>query len=224
MMGHDELKDYLGRARRWEQDLLLSAQKSKRLAWTVAAVASILAIASVGALAALTPLKTVEPFVVRVDNATGIVDVVSALNENPLTHDEAVTKYFLAKYVRAREGFGQAEAEENFRTVSLLSTRAEQERWSAYYRGSNPESPQVLYGRNGAAEVSIKAISLLSDTLVSVRFLRQVRLGDETSVSHWIATVAFGYHPEAPISTPDRLVNPLGFLVSEYRADPEVVP
>lgn len=224
MVGHDELKAYLDRARRWEQDLLLSAHRSKRLAWIVAAIASILATASVGALAALTPLKTVEPFVVRVDNATGIVDVVSALNENPTTYDEAVTKYFLAKYVRAREGYGQTEAEENFRTVSLLSTRTEQDRWSAYFRGSNPESPQVVYGRNGAAEVSIKAISLLNDTLVSVRFLKQVRRGDETSISHWIATVAFDYHAEAPISTSDRLVNPLGFLVSEYRADPEVVP
>ena len=38
-----------------------------------------LAVASVGAVAALAPLKTVEPFVIRVDSATGIVDTVSAL-------------------------------------------------------------------------------------------------------------------------------------------------
>jgi type IV secretion system protein VirB8 len=26
------------------------------------------------------------------------------------------------------------------------------------------------------------------------------------------------------MSSADRLINPLGFLISEYRADPEVVP
>jgi hypothetical protein len=35
---------------------------------------------AVGALLALTPLKQVVPFVVRVDNTTGVLDVVSALN------------------------------------------------------------------------------------------------------------------------------------------------
>ena len=36
----------------------------------------------------------------RVDNATGIVDVVSGLNAGPASYDEAVMKYFLGQYVR----------------------------------------------------------------------------------------------------------------------------
>ena len=138
-----ELKVYFERARLWEQDLLAQSQRSRRLAWTVAAVASTLAIAAVGAVAALSPLKTVEPFVIRVDNATGIVDAVSALRDEPASYGEAVTRYFLGKYVRAREGFARAEAELNFHTVSLLSDAAEQQRFAAFFRGSNAESPQV---------------------------------------------------------------------------------
>ncbi|KPH82650.1 VirB8/TrbF family protein, partial [Bosea vaviloviae] len=119
MVRPDDLKDYFDNARRWEQDLLLTAQRSKRLAWFVATAACVLATAAVGAVAALAPLKTVEPFVIRVDNATGIVETVSALGTSPRSYDEAVTKYFLGRYVRSREGYSQAEAASNFQTVAL---------------------------------------------------------------------------------------------------------
>jgi type IV secretion system protein VirB8 len=223
MVRPDDLKDYFDNARRWEQDLLLTAQRSKRLAWFVATAACVLATAAVGAVAALAPLKTVEPFVIRVDNATGIVETVSALGTSPRSYDEAVTKYFLGRYVRSREGYSHAEAASNFQTVALLSSQAEQARFAAVYRGSNPESPQVLHGRFGVAEVRIKAISLLADNLASVRFLKESRKGEEIKVTHWIATLTFAY-VNAPVSSTDRLINPLGFLVSEYRADPEVAP
>ncbi|HEV2603760.1 MAG TPA: virB8 family protein [Microvirga sp.] len=224
MIGNDDLKAYFERARRWEQDRMLAAERSKRLAWTVAAIASCLTLASVGAVAALSPLKSVEPYVIRVDNATGIVDVVASLSATPADYPEAVTRYFLAKYVRARESFAQAEAEVSFKVASLLSTAGEQQRFAAYFRGSNPESPQVTLGRYGIAEVRIKTISMIGPNLASVRFVREVRRGEELKVTHWIATLTFAITPEAAISTSDRLVNPIGFLVSEYRADPEVVP
>jgi type IV secretion system protein VirB8 len=219
----NDLQAYFKSSRRWEQDLLLSAQHSKRIAWIVAASACALAAVSVGAVAALAPLKTVEPFVIRVDSSTGIVETVAALKDAPARYDEAITKFFLARYVRAREGFSAAEAETNFRTISLLSAPAEQMRFAAWYRGSNPESPQALYGRLGIAIVRIKAISLLSDNVASVRYLTESRKGEETRTTHWIATLTFSYL-NARMSTTDRLINPLGFQISEYRADPEALP
>ncbi len=219
-----DLKTYFARARLWEDDRLAMAERSKRLAWSVAAAACALSTVAVGAVAALSPLKTVEPFVVRVDNATGIVDVVSGVDATTMTYDEAVTKYFLAQYVRVREGYSFVEAPVNFRTVSLLSSAPEQARFASLYRGSNPDSPQVAFGPSGISTIRIKAISLLGPHLASVRYLRESRRGDETKISHWIATLAFGFETKARMSTGDRLVNPLGFLVSEYRSDPEVSP
>ena len=170
----------------------------------------------------VTPLKTVEPFIVRVDNSTGIVDVVSALASTAGTYDEAVTKYFAAKYVRAREGYVWSEAQENFRSIALLSTQAEQARFSAIYRGSNPESPQNIYGRAATARINIASISLINQNVVSVRYMRTITRGEETRTSHWVATLTYSY-ANAPMSSTDRLVNPLGFAVSEYRADPEAI-
>lgn len=222
MIAGDELKSYFDKARRFDQDRLIQVERSARIAWAVAIVASVLAGASIFAVAGLTPLKTVEPFVVRVDNSTGIVDVVSALTSTPGAYDEAVTRYFAAKYVRAREAYVWSEAEENFRTVSLLSTQPEQARFAALYRGSNPESPQNIYGRSATARIRISSISLINPNVVSVRFMRTITRGDEARTTHWVATLTFSY-VNAPMSSTDRLVNPLGFAVSEYRADPETV-
>ncbi|MFG1280330.1 virB8 family protein [Xanthobacter autotrophicus] len=222
MVTNESLKSYFEKARRFDQDRMIRAERSTRVAWFVAICASILAAAAVFAVAGLTPLKTVQPFVVRVDNSTGVVDVVSALTATAGTYDEAVTKYFAARYVRAREAYVWSEAEENFRTVALLSTQAEQQRFAALYRGSNPESPQNIYVRSATARINIVSISLINPHVVSVRYIRTVTRGEDVRTTHWVATLTFAY-VNAPMSATDRLVNPLGFVVSEYRADPEAI-
>ena len=218
-----DLKVYFEEARRWDQDRLASAQRSKRLAWTVAASAGALALAAVGAVAALTPLKTVEPFVVRVDQSTGAVDVMTGLKgEDHLTYEEAVSKYFLSLYVRSREGWLPQAAEQNFRQVSILSTPAEQQRWADAFRPSNGQSPQVAWGANAVSLIEVRAISFVSPKVANVRFHRIVRQAQQTLECDWIATVAFTY-TKAPMAEADRLRNPLGFQVISYRSDPEVV-
>lgn len=219
-----DLKAYFAEARRWDQDRLAAALRSRRLAWTIAAVASGLTLASVAAVAVLTPLRTTEPFVVRVDRSTGVVDVVRGLSssEGPATYDEAVSKYFLGQYVRAREGYLDPAAEDSFALVSILSNGSEQRRWADAYRGSNPQSPQNLYGSDAEAVVSIRAIGFINDGVANVRFHHTVRRAQQTTESDWIATIAFTY-TRAPMSEPERLRNPLGFQVTSYRADPEVI-
>jgi type IV secretion system protein VirB8 len=218
-----DLKVYFEEAKRWDEDRLAAAVRSKRLAWSVAAGAMVLATVSVFAVAALTPLKTVEPFVVRVDRATGAVDVMTGLKgERQLTYDEAVTKYFLGAYVRAREGWLPQAAEQNFRQVSIMSTPAEQQRWGDAFRPTNPQSPQIVWGDQAQSLIDIRAISFVSPKVANVRFHRIVRQVQQVTQSDWIATIAFDY-TKAPMAEADRLRNPLGFQVSTYRADPEAV-
>ena len=202
MVTTESLKSYFEKARRFDQERMIQIERSNRLAWSIALAASLVAVVSILVVAALTPLKTVEPFVVRVDNSTGIVDVVSALTSTA-----------------AREGYVWSEAQTNFRTVALLSTQAEQDRFASHYRGSNPGSPQVIYGRAATTKIRIASISLINQNVASVR---TVTRGDEVRTTHWIASLTYAY-ANAPMSSTDRLVNPLGFAVSEYRSDPEAI-
>jgi type IV secretion system protein VirB8 len=217
-----ELRTYFAEARSWDQDRLRAAEQSRRLAWVVASISSGLALAAVAAVAVLTPLKTVEPYVVRVDRATGAVEVMTGLRGGKdLTYEEAVTKSFLATYVRAREGWLAPAAEAGFRQVSIMSTPEEQQRWAAWFRPSNPSSPQVALGPGAEVQVSVRAISFVAPRVANVRFHRIERRGGQEIESDWIATLAFAY-AKAPMAEADRLRNPLGFQVSSYRADPEV--
>lgn len=219
-----DLKRYFEEARRWDEDRLASALRSRRLAWGAAGLATTLACIATAAVALLAPLKTVEPFVIRVEQTTGAVDVMRGLSaqDGPVRYDEAVSKYFLAQYVRHREGYLDPAAEDAFRLVSILSAPGEQRRWASLYRGSNPDSPQNLYGPDGEAIVAVRAITFIGDDVANVRFRRTVRQAQQTTQSDWIATIAFTY-TRAPMSEADRLRNPLGFQVTSYRADPEVV-
>ena len=220
----EDLRSYFAQARRWDEDRLMAAERSRRLAWIIAACALTLSVASVSAVAMLAPLKKVEPFVVRVDRSTGAVDVLTTLSGSErFTADEAVSKYFLGQYVRAREGWLPQAAAANFRQVSILSAPAEQQRFADAFRPSNPASPQVALGQTGEAEVALKAISFVSPGVASIRFRKLVRHGSDETTSDWIATIAFAY-AKAPVSEADRLRNPLGFQVLSYRADPEVTP
>ena len=216
-----DLDRYFAEAKRWDHDRLRAAERSRRLAWTAAAVLAALASAAVAAVAALAPLKSVEPYVVRVDRTTGAVEVMSGLSgRKDLTYEEAVTKSFLATYVRARETWLPAAAEANFRQAAIMSTPQEQQRWAAVFRPSNPGSPQVAYGPSSEVQVQIRAISFVAPNVANVRFHRTVMQGGQVQESDWIATLAFAY-AKAPMSEADRLRNPLGFQVSSYRADPE---
>jgi len=217
-----DLRDYFAQARSWDQDRLAAARRSKRVAWSIAAGAGVLAVVAVGAVAALAPLKSVQPFVVRVDQATGAVDVMSGLKGGgEVTYEEAVSKYFLGVYVRARESWLAPAAEANFTQVSIMSTPDEQQRWGEDFAPANLASPQVVYGQNAQVEVAIRAISFVNPKVANVRFRRVVRQGPQTTQSDWISTIAFAY-TAAPMLEADRLRNPLGFQVTSYRADPEV--
>ena len=69
------IDEYFREAETWDADRAMQFRRSARTAWWVAGAGWICAVTSASALCLLMPLKRVDPFVVRVDNSTGIVDV-----------------------------------------------------------------------------------------------------------------------------------------------------
>ena len=91
------LQDYFREAESWDADRMAHLRRSARAALWAAAAGWTCAVAAATALVVLMPLKRVEPFVVRVDNSTGVVDVVP-IYDGRATPQEAVTRYFLTHY------------------------------------------------------------------------------------------------------------------------------
>jgi type IV secretion system protein VirB8 len=126
----DDLKAYFAESASWDHDRLTAANRSKRLAWVIAAIAGGLAVTGVAAVAMLAPLKTVAPYVITVDKITGASEITSQLSGGKHSYDEAVSKYFLAGYVRNREGWIPQARKEFFEGVLAMSARDEQSRRS----------------------------------------------------------------------------------------------
>ena len=213
---------YFESSRTWEYDRMHAAIQSKKVAWGVAAGACVLSTASVTAVAMLAPLKTVEPYVIRVDRSSGETQVVTALKgPQPRTYDDAVNRYFISQYVRLREGWLNDAARENAYTVMLMSDAAEGARYLNGVTANNKNAPSNVYGDKGFVSISIRTISFLSPTVAQVRFTKIITFGQNTPVAqNWNAILTFKY-TTAPEHEKDRNINPLGFQVVNYRSDPE---
>ncbi len=218
----EDLKSYFAEAEGWDRDRFVTAARSRRVAWIVAFVAIAFAAICAVAVLALTPLKTVVPYVVTVDRSTGATDVTQELRgDKSITYDEAIRKYFLADYVRAREGWIPQAREEFFRKVLALSTREEQARWTAFYKKDNPDSPQNQLTTNDAVFVAIRSVAFISPNVAQVRFVKRLERDQQVIETPAIATITFDVLSK-PETESGRYANPLGFQVKSYRADAEV--
>jgi type IV secretion system protein VirB8 len=178
------------------------------------------------AVAALTPLTSVQPFVIRVDNATGVVDVVPVL-KGRVAESEAVTRYLITQYVITRERYVPALAEADYETVGAFHTPPMNLAWAAAWNRTNPESPLNRHADGSSVRVQVTAVSFLSPAsgrrdLAQVRFARASGETSAVAEQHYVATLQYAFGEP---SHDDRLraANPLGFKVLEYRREPEIV-
>ena len=218
-----DLDRYFDEAKSWDHDRAREAARQKKIAYGVGAGGVLFGLVMLGWHIAA-PLRSVEPYVVRVDRQTGAIDVLTRLtNTRNITVDESVNKFFLSEYVRAREGWTAAAANETMRRVLSLSVPQEQEKFAVQRRPQNPNSPAATYRSGEIVSAAVRNITFINPRVAQVRFVRTVmRPGNAPDdVSHWIATINFKY-VDKPTTEAGRLDNPLGFQVVSYRADPEI--
>ncbi|HEY2274994.1 MAG TPA: type IV secretion system protein [Steroidobacteraceae bacterium] len=223
------LAGYFREAAAWDADRIRAAQRSARVAWRVAAGGWLCALAGSVTLVVLMPLKRVEPFVVRVDNATGIVDVVPPYN-GAARPDQAVTRYFLSHYITICERFNFATAESDYEECGAFHAAQRNQAWYALWNPTNAASPLNVHKDGSTVRVQVESVSFFQRAsgvtdLAQVRYLKAERTGAGTDerFTHWIATIQYAY--SAPSTDPRvRRWNPLGFKVIELTSEPEVVP
>lgn len=227
-----ELKTYLKESLGLERDYMAEVLRSRQIAWYLAIGASALAAVALLALLGLTPLKTNTPFVLRVDNATGHVEVLTTLKTSESSYGEVVDSYFLNQYVLNREGYDYNTIQNAYNTTALLSDSEVQREYYALFEGVQARDT-VLKDRSKIV-VTVRSITPTPETDASesdlsggtavVRFSTQLKHnnGSIEPLHNWIATIGYTYK-DATMSSVDRRINPLGFQVTSYRIDPETL-
>jgi type IV secretion system protein VirB8 len=221
------LESYLAEAASWDADRVAMQEKSARRAWWVAGAGWVCVLALGVAILALMPLKRVEPFVIRVDNTTGLVDVVPVyVGKGELP--EAVTRYFLDHYVTVCERFNFATAESDYQECGAFHTAQRNQVWYTSWNKTNPQSPLNLYKDGTTIRAQVTSVSFFTRAdgitdLAQVRYFKGKRQAGsaEEARSYWIASVRYSF--AAPSTDPEvRRWNPLGFKVVDFKPEPEV--
>lgn len=223
-MSRETLDAYYAEAASWNSDRIGAMRSSHRVAWWIAGAAAAIALLEALALALLTPLKTVEPYTFMVDRTTGYVQALKPLDQAKIAPDAALTQSFLVQYVIGREGFDLATLNASYRRVALFSADTARTSYLQSMQVSNPQSPLVAYPRTTTIDVRVKSVSPIGKDAALVRFetIRNDAGGQQQPAASWVAVIHYRYS-NAPMAIEDRFVNPLGFQVTSYRKDPEVL-
>jgi type IV secretion system protein VirB8 len=227
----EQTREFLGRAQTWHTDAQLRAeQEAKRWRWAFWGALALAGVSAAG-YPYLLPLKETQVGLVTVDEDRHVQLVGMAKNAH-VTPNEAINKYFLSRYVRYREGYTRAEADTIYTTVSLMSAPGERLKWEQYFHPEyNPKgSPIAKFAEHTQVRIDIKNVSPIAvdagaqnQQLAAVRFVRHEESASERKPpTYWIATVAYTYGGPPSIEE-QRMDNPLGLSVLNYRVDPEAL-
>lgn len=223
------VNDYLREARGFEKSRIEFVEKAKVFWQYVALGAVAIAIASIVAIVGLTPLKEKEPFVLRVNDNTGEVDIVTTLKDEDITSLEQTARYYASNFVKLSESYDWYTVQRKFDDLMLFADSNVQN--EIRNRFAMPTAPHKTYGNSQRVDVKINSVSKIGDNLMQIRFTKKIspmnggtydvmsgRLSPEPIESRHIAVLAYDY-VNVPTVDEIRLVNPFGFTVKSYQVN-----
>ncbi|EIF9292554.1 type IV secretion system protein [Campylobacter jejuni] len=218
------MKNEFNTAIDYEASFRYLIEKSNKRAWLIAFISIFIAIISIIAVVLLTPLKTIEPYVIRVDNTTGMVDILTMLDEKEISSNEALDKYFISQYVKAREGYYYELLNQDYLLTQLMSSEKVANEYRAWYEGENARD-QILKNSN---EVNVQILSIVlgnsngvKTSTIRAKIITKNLNTRGLSESTKVITLSYDYIL-AKASEENRILNPLGFKVTNYRIDEEI--
>lgn len=236
MKASPQIDKALARSVNYEVSLADMSRRSERRAWFVAAAATLLALILAAGYFYMLPLKERVPFVVMANAYTGTASVAklsSGLNALDASARDAINRSNIAHYVTTRESYDyDLLRARDWRVVFTMSSPDIQSGYRATFAASNPENPIKLYARGKVVRVNIISITPTSEGWfgrtggANVRFQRVLVTksnGGTQILDTRIATLQYTYDAKLPLTEEQRFDNPLGFQVTSYRVEKELI-
>ena len=154
--------------------------------------------------------KSLEPYVIEVEEKTGIATVVSQMTSQNFTGDQMVRRYFINQFIHAGSGYDPKTYKLDVDKVRLFSTPG------VYSDFRNRINAKDL-GGDSHVEVRIKSIQFPDNNTAQIRILKQIDLpNSDPKTKDEVITMSFYFSPDMNLTMEERLINPLGFQVSKY--------
>jgi type IV secretion system protein VirB8 len=160
--------------------------------------------------------KSLEPYVIEVEEKTGIATVVDQITAGYLTGDQAIRRFFINKFVHIASGYEPKNYKSDLEEMRLFSTP------NVYAEFRSRINSREL-GANSKISVRIKSILFQEQNTAQIRIVRQIEIPESTTKTiDEVITMGFYFSPNIQLTTEERLINPLGFQVNKYSITEEV--
>jgi type IV secretion system protein VirB8 len=206
-----------------QADRFLMGRAALRAGFWVGGVGAAIGVAGMVCAATLFPLKTREVDYYTVNQNTGYVGPSVGAADAPTLFSAQVAEAALQTYVELRENYLFETDGIAFHRVTLMSTPDEQTRYKAMH--DDPKAPSRALRDRGYIQIDNFQFWPVGDGKAKaheyvVKFDRRVMPAGQPvppKGEPYTVQIAFQFHPEYPMSLPDRRLNPTGLQVLSYR-------
>jgi type IV secretion system protein VirB8 len=215
-------EDVVAKTRNWYHDRYASVLMQRNFLLLFNFVMIAIVLISVVAVQYISQKRTIEPFVVQIESDTGITSIIDPYSTDIISADKSLHTYFIVKYLRARETYDTSTYDYNYTTVARVLSSSRVYAGFRAYLNNKTLSPITRYGAATSTTVQIRSVQILkAGSLAQVRF-RIVEEGQGRRTYDKIATISYTFVP-MQLDAEERYINPLGFQVTSYQVDDEVL-
>lgn len=178
----------------------------------------ILSSLAVISVAIIVSSKEYDPFVIQIDESTGVAKVVNPVLDKVIDANDSLARYFVREYVNARETYNPVDFDTRARQIIRLFSSGSIYRNYIGYITNKANDPTLTYGREGnTTYMVVKSWTKLADKKIMVRFSVNETVGQK-NIFNKLAVLDFDY-VALELTDAEREINPVGFQVQGYRVD-----
>jgi type IV secretion system protein VirB8 len=154
--------------------------------------------------------KSLEPYVIEIDEKTGIATTVQQPTSQNYTANEVMRRYFINKYIQATMNYNPKTYKQDSEVARLFSSPAI---YNAYKKRINPN----ILGGGSTITTKVKSLLFKDSNSLEIRSTSEiVTSGTPPITKNEILFMNFFFAPDIALSMEERLINPLGFQVSNF--------
>jgi len=208
----------------WYSDRYQSVVVQRNILSLLALFAMIAVTISVIFVKQVTSSKSLEPYVIEIEEKTGVPTVVEQLSQSSFTTNTTLKRYFLYSFIKSVEGYNPATYIEDFAKARLFSSSAVYGKIRNRISSRNPNSPVSKMDKKGMIVVKLKSIQFMTPEKVQIRMRLETK-GRSSGFSarrDVIAYVNFRF-ANINLTLEERFINPIGFQVIGYSIDDDLI-
>ena len=132
-------------SRNWYEERFDKITVQRNILFVLLLILLTLSIISIIVVAVIVNSRQFDPFVIQIDESTGMAKIVNPISSEILDGNEALARYFIKKYVIARETYNPVDFDTEARkTIRLLSSSAIFWNYLGYIKNKKVD-PTIMY-------------------------------------------------------------------------------